>query len=126
MTEEQANQLQYIYDRTLNNGTQISTCMDLGTGTSFNVKSFSGYDKFTTNNFLINTFATTSLQAPGTEGYNGNEYGKGTMQLVKSYDTSTGTLTAYIKFTVNTLCAYGANLTTTKSSNVPVQVFIVF
>ena len=126
MTEEQANQLQYIYDRTLNNGKQISTCMDLGTGTSFNVKAFDGYENFTANNFLINA-ATTVQQYGGANEWGDIHNGWGQVQLIKTYDATTGTLTAYIELQVRTMSSQNSNWHgSVNYATSPVQVYIIF
>jgi hypothetical protein len=76
-----------------------SKVINLGTGTSFDVSSiYSKYDELTANNFFIMAANTAS----GTSGTGTISVGSGSAgswgfqaQLVKSYNSSTGILTAY-------------------------------
>ena len=68
----------------------------LGTGTSFNVTGYTGYQNFTVDNFFISTLnyanglATTSMPT-------GDCNWSTDIQFIKSYDASTGILTCYGK-----------------------------
>lgn len=103
-----------------------STIVDLGTKTSFDVSSYDDYKNFTTSNFLIDTFATTSLDAGFTHGWDQKEKGKGSVKLVKSYDSSTGKLSAYVEFIVQTDNDTGNGWDTQVSKNIPVKVYLVY
>ena len=68
----------------------------LGNGTTFNVSSYEDYRKFTLNNFVASSFDTaiTERKNVGTAGP------RGSAQIIKSYDNTTGILTFKIRGTV--------------------------
>lgn len=98
MTTEQANQLQYIYDRMANGGTVITTCLALGSGDSFNVRTFDGYEKLTVDNFIVE-LVSASATAQAWKGSTANSWISWpsaftvTATILKSYDASTGIFT---------------------------------
>ena len=83
----------------------------LGVGTSFNVSNIQGYQNFTADNFVCEPTAVAVI--PSNYGYNeggGHNVGQwgitgGSGGVTKSYDASTGVLTAYLSAS----CACGVN-----------------
>lgn len=71
-----------------------SSLIYLGTGTSFNVSSISGYQNFTTANFLVVTHSINGSSCDADEGrpYSHGE-GGGTPAKISSYNSSTGQVT---------------------------------
>lgn len=70
----------------------------LGSGTSFNVSSYAGYQNFTVNNFLIKS--TGNAAAGGMfypQGAVYDDSGKGTSTISKSYNSSNGLVTSNIR-----------------------------
>lgn len=71
-----------------------SSLIYLGTGTSFNVSSISGYQNFTTANFLV---VTHSINESSCDADEGRPYshggGGGTPAKISSYNASTGQVT---------------------------------
>lgn len=90
-----------------NSGKQI---IDLGTGASFDVSSYSGYQSFTANNFIIEPSSNNVTSF--TSNVSGFAFNVGSHQftvrnvtsLVKSYNASNGILTAYINGAVDLTC----------------------
>ena len=72
--------------------------VSLGSGTSFNISSYSDYRKLTANNFYINvSYTSKSFTLP--TGSVGTEYSTHTINggnTSKSYDASTGVLTVSV------------------------------
>ena len=83
----------------------------LGTGTSFNVTNIQGYQNLTADNFVCEPTAVAVI--PNTYGYNGGgghnvgQWGitGGSGGITKSYNASTGVLTAYL----SAACSCGVN-----------------
>lgn len=103
-----------------------SQVIDLGTGTSFNVKSYDGYQNFTVDNFLIKTFSGSSIKAGTSQAPGEGEQGEGSVSLTKSYNASTGKLTCYLTLTAVTRSSLKYTLDGSPvSTNIPVQVYLV-
>ena len=69
----------------------------LGNGYSFNVKSRSEYQSFTSNNFLISSATDVSWGAMFyPQGYTYDDSGRATISVSKSYNASTGVLSGSI------------------------------
>lgn len=83
--------------------------INLGTGKSFNLTSYSGYQNFTNNNFLILSAADTSDgNSYYYQTYAYSDSGSGTSSITKSYNASTGVLSAYIRMqSTDTSGVYG-------------------
>lgn len=78
--------------------TKPSELRSLGTATSFNVSSISGYQNFNVNNFLIKNWTPSSNYIYNQfRGYEGRWTATNTKSLVKAYNSSTGVLTCYIR-----------------------------
>ena len=78
-----------------------SNVVNLGTGTSFNVSSYSGYKNFTASNFIISIVKTsTSASTTDADAYNGAANIQ--VQPTISYNSSTGNVT------VNNVSASGS------------------
>lgn len=69
--------------------------VDLGTGTSFNVSGYPGYESFTAANFIIEPIAHTQTHGNYTINDSKSYYAKNVSTVTKSYNASTGILTAY-------------------------------
>ena len=74
--------------------------IDLGTGTSFNVSSYDGYENFTVNNFIVEPLNATGTLAWFNHATNISAKGSGssTLNLNKAYNQSTGVFSAYTTF----------------------------
>jgi hypothetical protein len=74
--------------------------VNLGTGQSFNVSNYSGYKNFTVDNFILYPVAIAEWQH-GSDHMSGDwHFGSGgSLTLTKSYNNSTGILTAYVTMT---------------------------
>ena len=75
------------------------TLVDLGTGTSFDVKTLApsvDYTSLTTDNFIVEV-SDVSSRANGTGSHSGSagNYTTGSFVLTKSYDSVNGILSAY-------------------------------
>lgn len=100
--------------------------IDLGTATSFDVSSYPNYDSFTVDSFLINTFEQGSANASVSIGTDQPEYGYSSVSLVKSYDASTGVLTAYIQLNVQTRnSTFGGMHSAVTTKKIPVNVYLI-
>lgn len=96
----------------------FSQIYDLGTGTSFNVSSVSGYRNFTVDNFMIAPLSSgdsTSIgnQNPGQGWYFGG------YTASRSYNQSTGIFTTTLKATLS------ANSMSSESSNKAVHAYLI-
>lgn len=84
--------------------------INLGTAQSFNLTSYSNYKKFTADNFLILSAANVTAGG-GSFYYQTYAYadsGTGTSSITKSYNSSTGVLSAYIRMkSTDTSGVYG-------------------
>ena len=74
----------------------------LGSGTSFDVSSYPGYQNFTADNFIVEPIGTSIPSNFGPNpgaGYNVGFWGVtgGSASIVKNYDATTGVLTAYLQ-----------------------------
>lgn len=80
------------------------TLVDLGTGTSFDVSSYPGYQNFTVDNFMISGNATKAVVLMHSHTQGDNQ----TSANLFSYDANTGKLsvTNYINTTVGYSYAY--------------------
>lgn len=100
----------------------------LGSGTSFNVSSYKGYENFTADNFIVqmNNLSNWNSQ------YNSDISGSGTyffskvsISLGKSYNANTGVLSAYYSISNN----YGAHMasppSTTSSGTIAVSAWLI-
>lgn len=67
----------------------------LGTGTSFNVSGYPGYKSFTADNFIIEPIAHSQTQGNYNINDNNSYYAKTVTSITKTYNASTGVLTAY-------------------------------
>ena len=77
-----------------------SRIIDLGTGTSFDVSSYAGYENFTVDNFIIEPIngsvsAYSSLWSSGAQSGQGRYTFSGVLNLTKSYNSSSGILSSY-------------------------------
>lgn len=96
--------------------------IDLGVGQSFDVSSHTGYRSLTANDFIIG-LATNTGNRNGPIVGNGVgevEMGRGAISITKSYDNSTGILTAYYTLAITTLGGDYPNcdpVTYTKTNN---------
>ena len=72
--------------------------VDLGTGTSFDVSSYPGYQNFTVDNFYISSFENGNLPNQTASGTSSNDnYGVyGSITCRKDYSQATGVLNYYI------------------------------
>lgn len=99
--------------------------IDLGTGTSFDVSSYTGYQNFTIDNFFISDITTTSasFSKSGT-GWSSDhtETTSGSVSLTKIYDASTGILSCYT--TVKCSHSGGNSHNGTASSTGTVNVYL--
>ena len=79
--------------------TKPSKLYNLGTGTSFNVRGYSGYQNFNVNNFLIKDWSpyNSNYIIHGFRGLAGDWIASDSKTLVKSYNSSTGVLTCYFR-----------------------------
>ena len=108
------------------------TFIDLGSGTSFDVSSYDGYENFTVDNFVVKEITETSISKLGynsgtaTAAQNAVNL-KSTMELVKEYDSSTGILTCYIKHYAYVKSSNTSSdaVTLTDTQNAPVNVLLV-
>ncbi|MBQ3352150.1 hypothetical protein IJG91_00580 [Candidatus Saccharibacteria bacterium] len=77
--------------------------VDLGTGTSFDVSSYPGYQNFTADNFMIvfPSGGSASTSGGGCKGYDAT----GTFSVTKTYNNSTGILQGYGTITTSLGCA---------------------
>lgn len=112
-------------------GTDI---IDLGTGTSFNVSNYSGYRNFTASNFIV-------CAKNGSYSQSQNMGGQNTVQnitpgancstsVTKSYDASTGVLTAKEVVNISARCSMYrdgtfSKYTPSKQYDNAVQVYLV-
>lgn len=82
-----------------------STIVDLGTGTSFNVSSYSNFRNFTADNFIIEAIndsgGSTTSHANNYSGIASGTVAAG-YAFAKNYNASSGILTAYGSLT----CSY--------------------
>lgn len=69
--------------------------VDLGTGTSFNVSGYPGYESFTAANFIIEPIAHTQKKGDYTINDGNSYWAQTTTTITKSYNATTGVLTAY-------------------------------
>lgn len=100
-----------------------SAVINLGTGTSFDCTSISGYQSLTADNFYIK--AVSGFNDGGWTQvylYNNRDNGIAECYLTKSYDASTGVLTAYVKYHYD---YYDSNFTHTRSYNKNLPVTVV-
>ncbi len=67
----------------------------VGQGTSFDLKSYNGYQNFTNSNFLVEPIGFNETRTSGTVYLENDLWAGVQFTLVKSYNTSTGILTAY-------------------------------
>ncbi len=93
--------------------------IDLGTGTSFNVSSYSGYESFTIDNFLVVPTVTSQGKSLSGTDQNENHSGSATFSLNKSYNASTGILTVSSNVKV-TITWVGSS-----SANIPLKVYLI-
>jgi hypothetical protein len=114
MTTDQDSKLTTIYN---NMTTVISNTekriVNLGTGQSFNVSSYSKYQSLTISSFIIELNANINGSQITTAGCYGGSHPEGVVgstTITKSYDSSTGILTAYL-----TLYATTSGAATTRS-----------
>ena len=79
--------------------TKPSKLYNLGTGSSFNVRGYSGYQNFNANNFLIKDWSpyNSNYIVHGFRGIAGRWIAVDSKTLVKSYNASTGVLTCYFR-----------------------------
>ncbi len=94
--------------------------MDLGTGTSFDVKTLAimaDYSTLTNSNFVIEPSNGSSGNVLTTGSGN---YANGSFSLSKNYTSTNGVLTAYGIISVWT---YGSG---TKTNNVPVHAYLIY
>jgi hypothetical protein len=108
--------------------------IDLGTGTSFNVSSYSGYRNFTNDNFIV--CAKSGSYSQSQNMGNANSVANITpsascgVSVTKSYDASTGVLTANEKVNISASCSMYrdgnfSKSTPAKSYTNAVQVYLV-
>ena len=127
------------------NGTKITgtysggtTIIDLGTGTSFDVSSYAGYENFTADNFIVEVPASSSLSTQpsamaASYATNVRPNGSASFKITKTYDSSTGKFTLTAKFSLTAKLIYGqlidnantANATSSKTSNISCNVYLV-
>ena len=69
----------------------------IGQGTSFNLSSYKGYENFTDSNFLLEPVSFAEKRTTGTTNHDNDMWAGIQYTLVKQYDASTGSLTAYGK-----------------------------
>lgn len=111
-----------------------STIINLGSAQSFDVSSYEGYKNFTEDNFIIETDYTTSYSGSGTSNstISGNWDSSDTDYAYvyawhikkKTYDPSTGILTAYIEIGIRGTST-GHSLSY-KSTKKPVKAYLVY
>ena len=87
MTQEQSNQLQALYDKLINVDDGKRTLIYLGSGNSYNLNNYEGYQDFTEDNFLIEII---SCGIGGWVNASGNPSISCT--VTKTYDKTTGDL----------------------------------
>ena len=111
----------------------------LGKGTYFDVTSYDGYEALTVDNFIVTGQTIPNLSASASYWSSGNCTGGSqlltegisdvTTIVNKSYNSTTGILTAYLSTTVNvTAKSPGLNITTksnSKKENFAVEVYLV-
>ena len=96
----------------------------LGTGTSFDVSSIHGYQNFTADNFVCEPVSVAIIPSNygyhGGGGHNVGQWGitGGSGGITKSYNASTGVLTAYL----SAACSCGVNYESTSSGSGQVAV----
>ena len=79
-----------------------TTVIYLGTGNSFNLTSYEGYEKFTADNFIVEVYSG-SVSSGHLDRYNGTLscetscYATGSYTLSKTYNASSGVLTVNAK-----------------------------
>ena len=111
------------------------TLVDLGTGTSFNVSSYPGYQNFTTNNFFVSTITSVSGSAGNGLYYSGSDShisgsysGSSSTGLVKSYNASTGIMSMYINLSGSASghCSYSGSQSSNYSQTGTVHAYLVY
>ena len=109
------------YKYALINSYKEAAVVDLGTGTSFDVTSYSGYEDFTEDDFIVEPVSFSAV-AGSNSGYNeGRGAATASGSLVKTY--SSGTLTAYQYITTSLSC--GSATAWTGSSKVSVHAYLI-
>ena len=99
--------------------------IDLGVGTSFNVSSYAGYEKFTTANFFVECESYTTSDT----GYAADDYANhaawASSTKVKSY--SNGVLTSYYQAYVYAHSSKnnGSQIPATITQNFPVHAYLI-
>ena len=86
MTAEEKKQLQEIYDRIV---TYAKYIVDLGSGTTFDVSGYEGYQNFTISNFIVSVDSASSTWT----GYGDTGTNSCSATVIKNYNASSGILT---------------------------------
>ena len=114
------------YEKGKKDGT---TLIDLGTGTSFNVSSYEGYQNFTTSNFLIVPSASASASASNVirplYTYVSSMSVNTSASIVSSYNSSTGVFSCYIRTSASTGYATSSGSPPSASANGNVHAYLI-
>lgn len=105
-----------MYYKVSNGGTKI---IDLGTGKTFNVSSYAGYESFTADNFLVVPTVTSRSASKSGSDQNENHSGSATFLLSKSYNASKGVLTVSASVSVQITWVGGS------TTDIPLHVYLI-
>ena len=78
--------------------------IDLGTGSSFDITSYAGYESFTADNFIVEPTDFTNVAGSNSGDASGRGSTNASGTLVKSY--SNGILSAYLRVSATLVCGY--------------------
>ena len=122
----------YASNKELKTG-KAQIVIDLGTGTSFDVSAYSGFENFTVDNFICEQ--SESGAASGDTGFRSASwydnqcrgYGDCSVVLNKSYDSVTGVLTAEVELSGSSTGKTNGGIgdTCSYSDKVPVKAYLV-
>lgn len=103
-----------------------SKVVSLGTGTSFNVSSYAGYQNFTSDNFIVEIVSLPSVIGAST-GKAGYYPGTTGCTITKTYNNQSGILTIgglTQKATISD--SYGTTVYATANQTVNVKVWLIY
>lgn len=108
----------------------LTNIVALGTGTSFNVAEIlpNTYQNLTEDNFYMKTCTSTSQAGKNLGGAAGESYKfTNVASIVKTYDSSTGTLTFYVSAygTINVTGGSGGSYSTGRPQ-APVEAYCIY
>lgn len=95
--------------------------INLGTGTSFDVSNYEGFNNFTKDNFIMSVEELST-----TNGGSGNDKSRCEVTISKSYNAQTGILTcSAVAKSTRYSSTYGNYTYTTGTINIPITVYLI-